>query len=142
MNPSKGYFCLNEIDFGMLIETPLMSAAREKTSPQAFRALVLEGRRFSGPAALEAGIVDAVGATVDEAVKWVGESGKNLWEKGKSGVYGRMREESLRRTVEALQDDTATKVWRERLEREKSKLRKEEEARVKDFEGAKQKAKL
>jgi len=134
MNPSKGYFCLNEIDFGMLIGTPLLSIARQKLKPQTFRTLVLEGRRYSGPAAVEDGLVDAVGG-MEEAVAYAGrEKGRELWTKGKSGIYAKMREEMYRVSVEAMRDTTATDVWREGLEGDKARERRVAESMVSQWE--------
>lgn len=149
MNGKRGYLCLNEIDFGMLIDTPLMSVVREKTRPQAFRALVLEGKRFTAEKALAEGLVDAVAGSVDEAVDWAGggkgrERAEGLWVLGKSGVFGRMREEMYRQSLEALRDPSATKIWRERVELEKGREAREAEMRIVEWEGKKggSKAKL
>lgn len=131
MNPAKGFAALNEIDFGMLIETPLLSAVREKTSAATFRALILEGRRFPAKAAVEAGFVDEVGG-LEEAVKYAVE--RKLWEKGKSGVFARMREEMYRQSVDALSDYTATKMWREGVEGEKVREGREAEEWVRRWE--------
>jgi len=149
MNAKRGYLCLNEIDFGMLIETPLMSVVREKTRPQAFRALVLEGKRFTAERAVADGLVDAVGGSVDEAVEWAGggkgkERAEGLWVLGKSGVFGRMREEMYRQSLDALRDPSATKIWRERVELDKARDAREAETRVVEWEGSRggSKAKL
>lgn len=139
MNGARGYLCLNEIDFGMLIETPLLSIVRQKSTPQAFRSLVLEGKRYTAAKAVEVGLVDAIGASVDEAVEWAGggkgrERPEGLWTLGRSGVFGRMREEMYRQSLDALRDPSATRIWRESVEGEKGREGREAVAWIEKWE--------
>lgn len=46
MNPHRGYLCLNEVELGVPLAPPMSSIFRQKTSPQTYRTLVLEGKRF------------------------------------------------------------------------------------------------
>jgi enoyl-CoA hydratase/carnithine racemase len=103
MNPSKGFLCLNEIHFGALLKAPMTSIFREKTSAQTYRALVLEGNRFTGPEAVRAGIVDSLGG-LEEALTLVRD--RKLMEVGKSGVFGMMRAEMYRETVGFLSGES------------------------------------
>lgn len=101
---------------------------------------MLEGKRFTAPKAVEEGLVDAVGASVDEAVEWAGggkgkERAQGLWVLGKSGVFGRMREEMYRQSLNALRDPSATNIWRQAVEMEKAKDAREAEMRVVAWEG-------
>jgi len=99
-NPSRGFLCLNEIDFGMPLSPSMSSIFREKAgSPAVYRSLVLEGKRFSAKEALEGGIVDVLGG-LEEADVLVKE--RKLTEKGKSGVYGIMKAEMYRDTLAML----------------------------------------
>lgn len=98
MNATRGYICLNEVDFGAVIESTLLATIRAKFAP-VLRPLVLEGRRFGGPAALEAGLVDGLGGLA-EAVALVQE--RKLVEKAQSGVFGQLREVMWKEAVEEL----------------------------------------
>lgn len=101
MNPSRGFVCLNELEFGAPLKPPMSAVFRLKCSPAAYRALVLEARRFGGVAALEAGIVDAVGG-LEVVLGLVGERG--LTEKGKTGVYGLLKMEMYRESLDLLEN--------------------------------------
>lgn len=98
-NPARGYACLNELEFGAPLKPPMSSIFRQKLTPTAYRTLVLEAHRFAGPAALDAGIVDALGG-LPEALTLVRERG--LTAKGTTGVYGALKSEMYRETVNFL----------------------------------------
>ncbi|KAF6813559.1 enoyl-CoA hydratase/isomerase [Colletotrichum sojae] len=94
MNPQKGFLCMNELEFGAPLKPPMSSIFRIKcSSPRVYQEIVLEAKRFPGPAALEAGLVDALGG-LDEALKLI--SDRKLTEKAKSGVYGVLKMEMWR----------------------------------------------
>ncbi|KAI0977022.1 putative carnitinyl-CoA dehydratase [Xylaria arbuscula] len=95
----RGYACVNELDFGAPLPPPLSAIFRIKTAPPVYRAAVLEAKRFDANAALEAGIVDAVGE-VDAVLKLVEERG--LVAKGATGAYGVLKEEMYREAVALL----------------------------------------
>lgn len=59
--------------------------------------MVLEAKRFSGKEALEGGIVDILGS-MEECLALVKE--RKLNEKAKTGVYGALKEEMFRETLE------------------------------------------
>ncbi|RMJ20730.1 hypothetical protein PHISP_08400, partial [Aspergillus sp. HF37] len=92
-NPSRGFVCVNELDFGAPLQAPMVSVFREKLPAATFRNAILEARRFGGREALEAGIVDALGG-LDDALAFVKSRG--LHRKAESGVYGTLREEMYR----------------------------------------------
>lgn len=69
-NPEKGFLCVNELEFGVPLQTPMMSIFREKLTPATFRHVVLEAHRFGGKKSLEAGIVDALGG-IEEALAFI-----------------------------------------------------------------------
>jgi len=96
MNPNKGFVCLNEIHFGAHLKAPMSSIFREKCTPRTYRSLVLEGKRFSGPEALESGIVDGLGG-LEEALRLVKE--RKIMEVTGTGVFGVLRGEMYRETV-------------------------------------------
>lgn len=100
-NPHRGYLCLNELDFGAPLKPPMASIFRQKLpSPATYRTLVLEAKRFNALEALKEGIVDGLG-DVEEALAFVEEM--KLGEKGRSGVYGRLKREMWGETVALLE---------------------------------------
>ena len=46
MNPHRGYICLNEVELGVPLRPPMSSVFRQKVTPQTYRTLVLEAKRF------------------------------------------------------------------------------------------------
>ena len=81
MREDRGYWCLPEVDLGLPL-TPQMYAVLEAHLPRASLAdAALTGRRYSGPEALVAGIVQEVAAedqVLDRAIEIAGElAGKN-----------------------------------------------------------------
>ncbi len=62
MREDRGWLCMSEVDVGVPIDPALMALLEAKLAPNTLRSSVLEGRRFSGPEALEAGWVDSVAA--------------------------------------------------------------------------------
>jgi enoyl-CoA hydratase/carnithine racemase len=122
MNPSLGYACLNELDFGAALKPAMSAVFRLKTSPQTYRALVLEAHRFTGPQALAAGLVDATG-DLETALRLVRD--RRLVEKGRTGIYGAMKREMYRESVEIMRFDDREEE-RARRETEEDEARKEE----------------
>ena len=132
MNPHRGFLCLNELDFGAPLKPPMASIFRTKLpNPNTYRTMVLESKRFNALEALKEGIVDGLGG-VDEVLAYVGEMG--LVERGKSGVYGRLKAEMWRETVGFL-DNAEGSDRREDREQEDQKRRAEgENRRVQEWE--------
>ncbi|RUS24592.1 hypothetical protein BC938DRAFT_473354, partial [Jimgerdemannia flammicorona] len=60
MRADRGFICMNEVDFGAPIPAGMMALMRHKLRPHTFRDMVLLGRRFNGPEALEHNIVDEI----------------------------------------------------------------------------------
>lgn len=102
MNPHKGYLCLNELDFNAPLTPAMSTLFRNKLSMSTFRAMVLEGKRFSALTALEAGIVDSLGG-LEEAAKFIKEMGIDgkVRELG-VGSYGLIKEEMYRDIIQDL----------------------------------------
>lgn len=136
MNPSRGFACLNELDFGAALKPAMSAVFRLKTSPQTYRSLVLEARRFSGAEALQAGIVDGVGG-LEQVLALVAD--RKLADKGKTGVYGALKREMYRESVAIMKFD-AREEERFQGEVEEDERRKEEGRRR--AEALKGKAKL
>lgn len=101
MDPARGFACINELDFGVPLKPAMSAPFRCKLSPATYRTLVLEARRFAGPAALDAGIVDATGG-LDAVLALVKD--RALTTKARSGVYGIMKAEMYRECVELLSE--------------------------------------
>ncbi|KAI0834738.1 enoyl-CoA hydratase/isomerase family protein [Hypoxylon sp. FL0890] len=96
---AKGYVCVNELEFGAPLLPPMSSIFRIKAAPHVYRDMVLEARRYDAKAALEAGLVDAVGE-MDAALKLIQERG--LVKKGSTGAYGILKTEMYRESVALL----------------------------------------
>ncbi|OTA67174.1 enoyl-CoA hydratase/isomerase family protein [Hypoxylon sp. EC38] len=96
---AKGYVCVNELEFGAPLLPPMSSIFRIKAAPHVYRDMVLEARRYDAKAALEAGLVDAIGE-IDAALKLIQERG--LDKKGSTGAYGILKAEMYRESVALL----------------------------------------
>ncbi|PQE33151.1 enoyl- hydratase isomerase protein [Rutstroemia sp. NJR-2017a WRK4] len=112
-NPSRGFLCLNELEFGAPLKPPMSSIFRQKLpSPHTYRSLVLEAKRFNGADALAGGLVDGLGGW-PEVVAFVAE--RKLAEKGKTGVYGVLKAEMWRESLGYLEGfekgEERDKVW-------------------------------
>lgn len=136
MNPHRGYICLNEVELGVPLKAGMSSIFRQKTSPQIYRTLVLEGKRFKALEALEAGIVDGVGG-LDEVVAFVDEM--QLVKKTDAGVYGELKREMWRETVAFLDAPDEEPEVKARVQKQREELQRKSEKRVKDWEAAKPK---
>jgi enoyl-CoA hydratase/carnithine racemase len=131
-NPSRGFLCLNELDFGAPLKPPMSSIFRQKVPyPAVYRSMVLEAKRFGGREALECGIVDGLGG-MEEAMSLIGE--RKLVEKGKSGVYGALKAEMFRETIGYLEGHVREQKRDEENRFADDKRRIEGQNRVKEWE--------
>lgn len=131
MNPDRGFLCVNELEFGVPLQTPMMAIFREKLTPITFRNVVLEAHRFGGRKALETGIVDAVGG-VDETIALIQE--RKLQTKAATGIYGTMKEEMYSRVLNGLDDHAGNLQWREKVEDTNEAVHKRGAQAVQEFE--------
>ncbi|KAM0804228.1 hypothetical protein BDR22DRAFT_655274 [Usnea florida] len=130
MNPHRGFLCLNELDFGAPLNPPMASVFRQKVAnPNTFRTMILEAKRYGALEGLKEGLVDGLGG-VEEVGVFVREMG--LVERGKTGVYGRLKREMWGETVGLLDGVDEGEGERER-EEDKRRL-DEERRRVEDWE--------
>jgi len=136
MNPHRGYICLNEVELGVPLKAAMSSIFRQKTSPQTYRTLVLEGKRYKALEALEAGVIDGVGG-LDEVVAFVEEF--KLVSKTDKGVYGKLKSEMWRETVALLDAPDEEEEYKKRVKRQDEELERKARQRVKDWETAKAK---
>ena len=132
MNPHRGFLCLNELDFGAPLKPPMASIFRTKLpSPNTYRTMVLESKKFNALEALKEGILDGLGS-VEEVLAYVGEMG--LVERGKSGVYGRLKAEMWRETVGLLDNAEGNDRREDRELLDQKRRQEEEKVRVANWE--------
>ncbi|KAI4109087.1 MAG: hypothetical protein LQ339_001892 [Xanthoria mediterranea] len=135
MNPHRGFLCLNELEFGASLKAPMSSIFRQKLpSPNTYRTIVLEAKRFNALEALQEGIVDGLGM-VPEGLKFIQEMG--LVDKAKSGVYGQLKAEMWRETVAYLDDYVGSEKLIEERMRGEERLQERSERRVAEWEKSK-----
>lgn len=137
-NPERGFLCLNELELGVPLQTPMTQIFREKLTPTTFRNVVLEARRFSGKDSLQAGIVDAVGG-LDEVLGLICD--RDLLKKAATGIYGTMKEDMYARVLNCLDDHAGNLAWREKVDEKKSAMQKRSLRAVEGWE-KRDKAKL
>ena len=154
-NPKRGFLCLNELDFGKALMAPMSSIFRQKLpSPQTYRDMVLEAKRYTAPDALREGIVDALGADMADLLAFV--ASRKLLEKtsgvggaggagstsAASGVYGAMKAEMWRETLDLLDGHaTSEKRAKDWLAREDARKKAAKE-RVQSWQKVVARAKL
>jgi enoyl-CoA hydratase/carnithine racemase len=68
MRDDRGYWCMNEADIGLALDRQLFSILEHRLPKATARFAAFTGKRFSGPDALAAGIVDAV-ASEDQVLR-------------------------------------------------------------------------
>ncbi|KAL2265174.1 hypothetical protein VTJ83DRAFT_6274 [Remersonia thermophila] len=132
MSPTRGWACINELDFGVPLKPAMSSIFRLKAAPAVYRQLVLEAHRFPGPEALAAGLVDRLGGLA-EALALVRD--KKLAGKARTGIYGLLKAEMYRESVALLARagyDEGERAEKERIARE-DKRRAEGERRVEEL---------
>lgn len=101
-NGSRGFLCINELEFGVPLKHAMSSIFRQKLpSPLTYRSLVLEAHRFAGPEALSVSLVDGLGG-MDEVVALIKD--RDLTTKGKTGIYGLLKAEMYRETLGYLDE--------------------------------------
>lgn len=100
-NKERGFLCLNEVHFGAPLLPGMLSTVSSKVSPQVLRKCVLEGHRFGGAEQAEAGFVDAV-VPPDHVLKAAIRLGTRVAQFAKSEVYGKLKVEINKRTIDLL----------------------------------------
>jgi enoyl-CoA hydratase/carnithine racemase len=131
-NPSRGFLCLNEIYLGIPLQQPMVRIFREKVGlSTTLRSLVLEGKRFAGPEALNAQLVDALGG-LEEAIGLVHE--RKLFDMARSPAYTGLKEGMFKDTLAALDDEPGNQAWQDFMEKIKESNAEEASNRVKQWE--------
>ena len=127
MNPHRGYVCLNELDFGAPLKPPMASIFRQKLPrPDTYRTMILESKRLNALEALKEGIVDGLGGW-EETKGFVGEM--KLMKRGQSGVYGILKAEMWKETVQLLEIGEEKELEESAIQRV-ANLRRHEDAKV------------
>ncbi|PSS00574.1 ClpP/crotonase-like domain-containing protein [Coniella lustricola] len=143
MNASRGFACLNELEFGAPLKPAMSGIFRVKVpDPRTYREMVLEAKRFGGVEAAKVGIVDVAGGW-NEVVQLVAE--RKLTDKGKTGVYGLLKMEMYRESLDLLENHAREEIkdrgWVMGEERRK-RLGKDEVKAWSRMNGEDKKAKL
>ncbi len=138
-NPTRGFLCLNELDLGVPLKPAMSSVFRQKLTPQVYKAMVLEAKRYNGTEALENGIVDALGG-MEEVLKFVEE--RKLTERAKTGVYGLLKAEMFRESLSYLEGYEREQKRNEQDSAKEDKRKALGKSRVTEWEKNISKAKL
>lgn len=140
MNPSRGFCCLNEVEFGAPLKPAMSAIFRVKVpDPRVYRDLVLEARRLGGVEAAAAGVVDVAGGW-DEVLGLVGSRG--LTGKGDSGVYGLLKMEMYRECLDLLENHEREEEKDGRWVRGEEERKEKGKRGVEEWVGKNGKAKL
>ncbi|KAG9229937.1 ClpP/crotonase-like domain-containing protein [Amylocarpus encephaloides] len=132
-NPSRGFLCVNELEFGVPLLPPMSSIFRQKLDPSIYRTVVLEAHRWNGKQALDAKIVDGLGG-MEEALGFV--EARKLTGKGKTGVYGALKREMYKETM-AYIDEADSNIQLGSSQGDEEVRRKEDgERRVNDWKNS------
>ncbi|CAG8960965.1 hypothetical protein HYFRA_00002503 [Hymenoscyphus fraxineus] len=137
-SPTRGFLCINELEFGVPLLPPMSSIFRQKLDPSVYKAVVLEAKRWNGKDALENRIVDGLGG-LDEALTLVKE--RKLTLMGKTGIYGTMKEEMFKETLGYLASKENAKLVGD-LPEEEVKRRDNGKRRVAEWKKSTPKPKL
>lgn len=65
MRADRGFWCINEIQLGMVLAPGMRELIRCRLTPQTTHIAITAGHRFAGPEALAAGIVDEIADEAD-----------------------------------------------------------------------------
>ena len=96
MRADRGFLCANEVEIGLLIPDAELALFRHKLSMNVFFETVQLARRWAGPAALEAGVVqqlEPLENLLDAAISRAGElahlgADRAVYGKMKQAIYG------------------------------------------------------
>ena len=92
MREDRGFACANEVEIGMVIPNPELALFRHKLPMNTFFETVQLAKRWTGPAARDAGIVQQT-ASLDDLLNVATRRAQELARLGENReVYGRMKE--------------------------------------------------
>ncbi|KAI8148235.1 ClpP/crotonase-like domain-containing protein [Fennellomyces sp. T-0311] len=102
MRSDRGYMCMNEVDLPSALAPGMAGLLRVKMTPQTFRDVVVQGRRFGGQEALDNQLVDII-CPEKEVLDKAKELALKWAPKAKSGiVYKQLKEEMYTDAVRQL----------------------------------------
>jgi len=96
MRTERGWFCLPEVDIQVPFAPAMHTLMKAKLSIPVLRDAVLNGRRYTGDEALDAGIVDALcdvtelAATCAATATPLAQKGRSIFTQMKTGLYGQL----------------------------------------------------
>ncbi|KAL1918346.1 uncharacterized protein VTP21DRAFT_3006 [Calcarisporiella thermophila] len=91
MRKDRGFMCMNELDISLPLIPGLAAVVRVKTTPQVYRDVCLQAKRYPADVALQSGLVDEVG-TEDELLNKGLALAQKWAPKAKSPVYGSIKQ--------------------------------------------------
>lgn len=92
MREDRGFACANEVEIGMVIPNPELALFRHKLPMNTFFETVQLAKRWTGPAALDAGIVQQI-APLEDLTDAATRRAQELARLGENRkVYGKMKE--------------------------------------------------
>lgn len=109
---------------------------QQKISPFAYKTMALEGPRVPGKQALELGAVDGLGG-LEECLKLAND--KKLATKAAGRVWGGLKEDIYKSTLETMDNYGELVQWRQELEDKKMTIRNTTIELLKDWEASKSK---
>jgi Delta3-Delta2-enoyl-CoA isomerase len=133
MNPHKGFLCLNELDFGAMLQPAMASVFRIKVSMSTLRNMILESRRYPALEALKEGIIDGVGGA-DETLAFIAEY--KLVQKAKGASYGKIKEELYREIIKDLDEGSQLPQLHAARDLDRSRRELESKRRVDEYQTA------
>ena len=133
MNPHKGFLCVNELDFGAMLQPPMAAVFRVKISMSTFRNMILESRRIPALEALKEGIVDGVGGP-EETLAFIAEY--KLTQKAQGASYGKIKEEMYREIIRDLDEGEDLPKLHAARDLDRSRRELEAKKRVDDYQAA------
>lgn len=97
----RGYFCLPELPYGLVLTPAMCALFRAKTSPTTLRDLTLEGSQLTGQQIVDMGVADALAPNgLEDGLAFIAK--RKLAEKAKSGVYGTIKAEVYKELIKEL----------------------------------------
>ncbi|KAF0534788.1 ClpP/crotonase [Gigaspora margarita] len=111
MRADRGYMCMNEIEIPYSPHPGMAAIIRIKMTPKTYRDCMIQAHRFTGPDALDQGLVDIIASENDVLPK-----AKELalkWSKRASAgaIYGNLKEEMYVEAINYLE----IKNWKPKL---------------------------
>ncbi|GAB5591810.1 hypothetical protein Unana1_06710 [Umbelopsis nana] len=102
MRSDRGFICMNEVDLPAPLAPGMAAIFRDKVTPHVYRALILQGRRFTAQDALANHIVDEI-AENDKVLPTAKALALKWAPKAKSGiVYKQLKDQMYINTVNKL----------------------------------------